>query len=260
MRNVRAACSRRASSSVSSPGSSGGRVMSMFRCTPATCSGSARPSSREMIEPQSPPCAPYRSIPQPRHQLGPGPRDPARVPAPVSGRPGEPVAGNGRDDQVERVIRGTAMSRRVGQRPDDVPELHHRTRPAVRDDQRHRVRCGRTHVQEMHPRPVDRGDELVEPVQPRLVHPPVVFVAPVRRPAPARTPAGCRSPSRPRAAGRATGSGASRSRRSSRSACGTSIRNGRISAVTVLFCPNGPGSPPRPGTGRSRPGENRVPG
>src|SRR6185437_13680728 len=33
----------------------------------------------------------------------------------------------------------------------------------------------------MHSRPVDRGGELVKPVQPRFVRPPVVLVAPVRR-------------------------------------------------------------------------------
>jgi hypothetical protein len=59
------------------------------------------------------------------HQLRPGAGDPGEVPAGLPGGAGEPVSGDGRDDQVERVGGVAAVRPGVGQRPDDVQELRH---------------------------------------------------------------------------------------------------------------------------------------
>ena len=61
---------------------------------------------------------------------------------------------------MERVRRVAAVRARVGQRADDVEELDDRARPAVREQQRQRVRLGRAHVQEVDVLPVDLGGEL----------------------------------------------------------------------------------------------------
>src|SRR5579884_2395449 len=72
-----------------------------------------------------------------------------------------------------------AVRARVGQRTDDVEELDDRAGPAVRDDERERVRLGRPHVEEVDALAVDLRDELVERVEPRLLLAPVVPVPPV---------------------------------------------------------------------------------
>jgi hypothetical protein len=73
------------------------------------------------------------------HQLRPRSRDAARVPADRRRLIGEAVAGQGRQYQVERVLRLPAVPGRVSQRADDLEQLDHRAGPAVRDDQRQRV-------------------------------------------------------------------------------------------------------------------------
>jgi hypothetical protein len=113
------------------------------------------------------------------HQLGPGPRDPPGVPARVARMRREPEPGDGRDDQVEGVARRTAVPDRVGQRLDHVEELGAGAGPAVGEQQRCRVRLGGAHVQEVHGRAVDLGGELRVPVEPGLVHTPVVAGSPV---------------------------------------------------------------------------------
>ena len=77
-----------------------------------------------------------------------------------------PVAGHRRDDDVERVLGIAAVGRRVGQRADDVEHLDDRARPAVRDDQRQRVRVRRPDMDEVDVEAVDLGQELRERVQP----------------------------------------------------------------------------------------------
>ena len=118
-------------------------------------------------------------IPQSSHQLIPAPRDALNIPAPLTRRPGEPEPRNRRNNQVKRITRIPAVRPGVGQRPDDLHELHDRAGPAVRHDQRQRPRCCRTHVQEVHGLPVDLRGELRERVQPVLKDPPVVGRAPV---------------------------------------------------------------------------------
>ena len=72
--------------------------------------------------------AALRDIPviaQAAHQLGPRPRDPHQIPAGFRDGAGEPVAGDGRDDQMERTGRVTGVRTGVVERPDNVEELRH---------------------------------------------------------------------------------------------------------------------------------------
>ena len=71
------------------------------------------------------------------------------------------------------------MRGRVGQRADDLEQLNHRAGPAVRDDQRQRVRVRRPHVDEVDVLAVDLGLELRQRVQPRFARTPVVIGRPV---------------------------------------------------------------------------------
>ena len=70
------------------------------------------------------------------------------------------------------------MGARVAQRLDDVEELRNRARPAVRDDERQRVRFRRARVDEVHLRAVDVGEEVRPPVEPRFLRAPVELVPP----------------------------------------------------------------------------------
>ena len=73
------------------------------------------------------------------HQLRPGARDSAWVPADLRRLAGEAVAGQGREHEVERVLGASAVRGRVGERANGLEQLDHRAGPAVRHDQRQRV-------------------------------------------------------------------------------------------------------------------------
>ena len=73
-----------------------------------------------------------------------------------------------------------AVGCRIGQRADDLGELDERSRPAVRDEQRERVRMLRLLMDEVNFQSVDGGREVVELVQLPFLCPPVELVAPVR--------------------------------------------------------------------------------
>ena len=118
-------------------------------------------------------------VAEPVHQLGQRGGGAAVRPAGLGQRTGESVAGQRRDDQVEGVGGVAAVRGRIGERADQVEELHDRARPAVQEQQRGGVRLGGAQVQEVHAGPVDRGDELGEGVERRLVGPPVVLLGPV---------------------------------------------------------------------------------
>ena len=62
---------------------------------------------------------------------------------------GEPIAGDRRDHDVERVLCAAAVGRRVGERADDVQQLDDRAGPAVDEDQRQRVLVRRADVDEV---------------------------------------------------------------------------------------------------------------
>ena len=113
------------------------------------------------------------------HQLGPGSGDAADVPAGLGRLGGQAVAGQGRQHEVERVLGGAAVRGRVGKRADDPEQLDDRAGPAVRDDQRQRLRVPRLYVDEVDVHPVDLGLELRQRVQSRLARAPVVLGRPV---------------------------------------------------------------------------------
>ena len=72
------------------------------------------------------------------------------------------------------IGRVAAVGSWVGQRTDQIHELGDRAGVSVGDDQRQGVRFGGSDVQEVDPLSVDRGGELGERVEPRLVGSPVV--------------------------------------------------------------------------------------
>jgi hypothetical protein len=113
------------------------------------------------------------------HQLGPGARHAAGVPADFGRFGGPAVAGQRWDDEVKRVLGGAAVRCRVGERADDPEQLDHRARPAVRDDQRQRVLVRRLDVDEVDGHPIDPRLELRQRVQSRLARAPVVIGRPV---------------------------------------------------------------------------------
>jgi len=118
-------------------------------------------------------------VPEAVHQLRPGARDAAGVPAVLGRVGGEAVAGQRRHHQVERVLGGAAVRDRVGERADDLEHLDDRAWPAVRDDQRQRVLVPGLDVDEVNVQSVDLGDELRQRVQLRLAPAPVVVGGPV---------------------------------------------------------------------------------
>lgn len=71
------------------------------------------------------------------------------------------------------------MRGRVGQGLDHLVELDHRARPAMGDDQRHRVRMRRTDMQEVNAETVDIGRELRKAIELRFSRAPVVLLGPV---------------------------------------------------------------------------------
>jgi hypothetical protein len=81
-------------------------------------------------------------IAQARHQLGEGLGDPAGRPAALGQRRREAVADEGGDYEVKRLPGVEPMRPGIAERSDDVEELDDRTRPAVQQDQRARVRLG----------------------------------------------------------------------------------------------------------------------
>ncbi len=80
---------------------------------------------------------------------------------------------------MEGVGRVTTVVRRVGQGAEHLPELRHRARPAVGQQQWPGRRFGRTRMDEMDALPVDPGGELGKGVGPGLEARPVVVVLPV---------------------------------------------------------------------------------
>ena len=70
------------------------------------------------------------------------------------------------------------MGGRVGEWADGFEQLDDRARPAVRHDQRQRVRMGRLHMDEVDVQPVELGLELRQRVQSRFTLAPVVLGRP----------------------------------------------------------------------------------
>ena len=75
-------------------------------------------------------------IAKPAHQFGEGANGPLDVPAALSRRPGEAVAGQRRNDQVKRLTLRAGVPGRVGEPVHNLAELDHRTGPAMHHQQR----------------------------------------------------------------------------------------------------------------------------
>ena len=103
-----------------------------------------------------------------RHQLRPRLRDALHVPARLRRDARPAVARKRRRDDVEVFA----------ERFDHVEELGDRARPAVRDDQRQRVRVVGAGVDEVDLLTVDVGEEVRPTVELRFLRPPVVLVLP----------------------------------------------------------------------------------
>jgi hypothetical protein len=89
-------------------------------------------------------------IAQAPDQCDPGTRD--VVPTGSRQSPREPVAGHRRNHHTERVLRVTAMCRRIAERADNIQHLDDRTRRA---DQRQRLLVRRAHMDEVDVEAVD---------------------------------------------------------------------------------------------------------
>src|ERR671936_475120 len=173
---VSASCAARSCSDCA--GRSSRLAMSTLRWMPSSPSGAWRPIASVMTAPTSPPCDVVR-IAEALHQLRPGSRDAAGAPTDFRGLAGEAVAGDGRQDEVECVLGGSAVRGRVGEWADGFEQLDNRAGPAVRHDQRQRVLVLGAHVDEVDVHPVDLGRELRQRVESPLDPAKVVVLYPV---------------------------------------------------------------------------------
>ena len=106
---------------------------------PITARRCASPSREVTNAPQSPPCAREALVAEHvGHQLGEDIGDLLDAEALLPRRERQPVARQRRRDHGEGIGRIAAEARRVGQPRDQLEELEHRARPAVREQQRHR--------------------------------------------------------------------------------------------------------------------------
>ena len=92
---------------------------------------------------------------------------------------GEAVARHGGQNEIERVLRASAVRRRIGERADGIEQLEHRAGPTMRHDQRHGVRMTRAHMNEVDVHAVDRRHELRQGVELGFGLSPVVAGAPM---------------------------------------------------------------------------------
>ena len=91
------------------------------------------------------------------------------------------VARHRGNHDIEGIGSVAAMGRRVHQRVDDLQLLDDRAGPAVRDDDRQRIRVLRLNVDEVNVQPVDLGDEIRQGIEARLDLAPVVLRRPIAR-------------------------------------------------------------------------------
>src|SRR5690348_3905445 len=80
---------------------------------------------------------------------------------------------------MERVLRPSPVPGGIAERAHDLHELHERSRPSVRENDRQRVPVRGAHVNEVNAEPVDLGAVLRQGVEASLELAPVVLVAPV---------------------------------------------------------------------------------
>ncbi len=118
-------------------------------------------------------------VSQSLHQYGPGARDACGVPSRGRRPFREAVARHRGYDEMEGVLRASAVGRGVGERVDHLQEFEDRARPAVGQDHRQSVRVAGADVEEVNVQPVDPGHELRQGIQLRLDRAPVVGRSPV---------------------------------------------------------------------------------
>src|SRR4029077_19145255 len=82
-------------------------------------------------------------------------------------------------DDMERVFCLSPVAGGIAERADDLHELHDRSRPSVRENDRQRVLLRGAHVDEMNANPVDLGPVLREGVDASFKAAPVILVTPV---------------------------------------------------------------------------------
>ena len=99
-------------------------------------------------------------------------------PVPV-GLSGEAVARQGRDHDIESVLGAASVRGRVRERIDDLKLLDDGSRPAVRDDDRERIRMTRADVNEVNVDAIDRRYELRKGIELGLGFTPVVVRSPI---------------------------------------------------------------------------------
>ena len=110
------------------------------------------------------------------HQLGEAVGDRLRREARLPRLEREAVAGQRRSDDGEGVGRVAAEARRIGEAGDDLEELEHRARPAVREEERKGSRAPALDVEEVQVDPVQRHRELRKGIEPRFLRAPVELV------------------------------------------------------------------------------------
>src|ERR1700729_3467997 len=80
---------------------------------------------------------------------------------------------------MERVFHLPPKTGGIAERADDLHELHERSRPSVRENDRQRVPVRRVYMDEVNAKPVDLGAVLGEGVDASFEPAPVMLVAPV---------------------------------------------------------------------------------
>ena len=97
----------------------------------------------------------------------------------LAGLKREPVSRQGGRHHREGIARIATESCRIGQTRDDIEKLENRARPAVQQEQRHRVGADASHMQVMEIDAVEPDAELRERIQRGFLGPPVECVTPV---------------------------------------------------------------------------------
>ncbi len=82
---------------------------------------------------------------------------------------------------MKSVGRTRTVGRGIGQRIDDLELLDDRTRPSMRDDERHRVLMLRANVDEVNIQSIDLGHEVRQRIELRLALAPIVISRPMAR-------------------------------------------------------------------------------
>src|SRR5262249_30385578 len=111
------------------------------------------------------PIAALRDVADALHQCRPRSGDAIRIPTGSGWPAGEAIARQGRDDDVESVLGAASVRGWIRKRIDDLELLDDGSRPAVRDDDRQRIRMTRTDVDEVNVHVIDRCYELRELIE-----------------------------------------------------------------------------------------------